>query len=174
MANELVTTTANNVVVDDLDNKVMSFFIDNVCYGVDLKNVIEIISIQYITTPKTETKLPEIMSVNAIDGYYIKGIINLRGKIIPIIETRFKLDIEAKEYDDKTCIIIVELDDIQIGLIVDIVHEVMTLANGSTIPAKKEQREKKYLKAVNKVGNQMVLTLDLGFFINDDNVDYAE
>ncbi|MBR3841484.1 MAG: chemotaxis protein CheW [Erysipelotrichales bacterium] len=163
MANELVTTTAtnNNVVVDDLDNKVMSFFIEDVCYGVDLKNVIEIISIQYITT------VPNV-------PHYIKGIINLRGKIIPIIETRFKLDIEAKEYDDKTCIIIVELDDIQIGLIVDSVHEVMTLANGSTIPAKKEQRDKKYLKGVNKVGNQMVLTLDLSFFINDDNVDIAE
>ena len=161
MANELVTTTTNNVVVDDLDNKVMSFFIDSVCYGVDLKNVIEIISIQHITT------VPNV-------PHYIKGIINLRGKIIPIIETRFKLDIEAKEYDDKTCIIIVELDDIQIGLIVDSVHEVMTLANGSAIPTKKEQRDKKYLKAVNKVGNQMVLTLDLSFFINDDNVDYVE
>ena len=162
MANELVTTTNNvNAVVDDLDNKVMSFFIDNVCYGVDLKNVIEIISIVYIT------KVPNV-------PHYIKGIINLRGKIIPIIETRFKLDIPPKEYDDKTCIIIVELDDIQIGLIVDSVHEVMTLTNGSTIPAKREQRDKKYLKGVNKVGDQMVLSLDLGFFINDDNVDIIE
>lgn len=159
MENELEVVSTN--VSDDLDNKIMSFFIQDVCYGIDLKNVIEIISVQHITT------VPNVPN-------YIKGIINLRGKIIPIIETRLKLDIEEKEYDDKTCIIIVELDDIQIGLIVDSVHEVLSLANGSVIPAKREQRDKKYLKSVTKVGDTMVLTLDLSFFINDDNVSDAE
>lgn len=159
MADELVTTTA--VEVDDLENKIMSFYIDDVIYGIDLKNVIEIISIQYIT------KVPNV-------PHYIKGVINLRGKIVPVIETRFKLDLCEVPYTDKTCIIVITLDDINIGLIVDSVNEVMTLTNDSVIPTKKEQKNKKYLKSVTKVDNQMVLNLDLNYLINDDYVSDSE
>lgn len=154
MADELVTTT----VSDDLDNKIMTFFIEDVIYGIELKNVIEIISIQYIT------KVPNVPN-------YIKGIINLRGKIIPVIETRLKLDLEEVPYTDKTCIIVVTLNDITIGLIVDSVHEVLTLSNNSSsIPTKKTHKDKKYLKSVTKMGDNMILSMDLNFFINDDQL----
>ncbi len=142
--------------VDDLDDKIMTFFIEDVLYGLELKNVIEIVTMQYIT------KVPNVPE-------YVCGIINLRGKIVPVIETRLKLDNEFKEYDDKTCIIVVEQDDSQIGLVVDEVNEVMRLSNGTDIPAKREQKEKKYLKSITKIGDKMVLNLDLNFFINDDN-----
>lgn len=142
--------------VDDLDDKIMTFFIEGVLYGLELKNVKEIVTMQYIT------KVPNVPE-------YVCGIINLRGKIVPVIETRLKLDNEFKEYDDKTCIIVVEQDDSQIGLVVDEVNEVMRLSNGTDIPAKREQKEKKYLKSITKINDRMVLNLDLNFFINDDN-----
>lgn len=155
MADEIMETK-----VDDLENRLMTFFIKNVIYGVQLRHVIEIISIQYIT------QVPHVPS-------YVKGIINLRGKIVPVIDTRLKIGIEETEYTDKTCIIVIMIGEMQIGLIVDSVNEVITITNDAItqMPSISEAKTKKYLQSVTKINNQMILNLDLDYLINDDNIE---
>ena len=156
MADEIMETTAH----DDLENRLMTFFIKDVIYGIRLRHVIEIISIQYIT------KVPNVPN-------YVKGIINLRGKIVPVVDTRLKIGIEETEYDDKTCIIVIMIGEMQIGLIVDSVNEVLTITKDAVtrMPDISEQKTKKYLQSVTKMNDQMILHLDLDYLINDDNIE---
>lgn len=156
MADEIMETTAH----DDLENRLMTFFIKDVIYGIQLRHVIEIISIQYIT------KVPNVPN-------YVKGIINLRGKIVPVVDTRLKIGIEETEYDDKTCIIVIMIGEMQIGLIVDSVNEVVTITKDAItrMPDISEQKTKKYLQSVTKMNDQMILHLDLDYLINDDNIE---
>ncbi len=99
-------------------NKFISFFIDNEEYGVVIHKVKEIIKMMHITPVPNSP-------------FYIKGIINLRGKVIPVIELRLKFGIDFREYDAETNIIVVEVDtgekNILIGAIVDSVSDILQL-----------------------------------------------
>ena len=96
--------------------KILLFTIDDTVYGVEIKYINEIIGIEPITVvPKIPT--------------YIKGVINIRGKIVPIISVRLRFGKEEIPYDDRTCIIVLEFDDgNQVGIIVDRVREVIFAA----------------------------------------------
>lgn len=112
-ADEKVTSSENG-----LGGKYLTFSLGVEEYGVGILKVREIIGIMEITAvPHT----PE----------YIKGVINLRGRVIPIIELRQKFGMELKEYDDRTCIIVVEVTGpngpIQVGMLVDSVSEVTNI-----------------------------------------------
>ena len=65
---------------------------------------------------------------------YVKGVINLRGKVIPIVNLRLRFGIEERDYDDRTCIVVAEIDRVLIGLIVDTVEEVMEIAESNIEP----------------------------------------
>ncbi len=100
-----------NTKVNELAGKYLSFYLTNEEYGVEILKVQEIINIQHVTpVPRT----PE----------YMKGVINLRGKIIPVVDLRLRFGMDATE-DDETCIIVVETRGITVGVIVDRVNEVM-------------------------------------------------
>ncbi|MBW6409626.1 chemotaxis protein CheW [Clostridium weizhouense] len=147
---------------DTQKDKYLIFSIDKQCYGIDIKNVIEIICIQPIT------EVPELPD-------YIKGVINLRGKIIPVMDIRLKLKKEEKEYDDRTCIIILEIKNICIGLIIDRVLEVANIAekNLSALPniKKNEENPNKYIKSIAKVGNEVRLIIDCNKIIEEDDIE---
>ena len=88
--------------------------IGNEQYGINIKYIDNIVRNQKITrVPKTQT--------------YYKGVINLRGEIIPVMSIRLKLGLEDDEFTDKTRIIIVKIEGATIGVIVDQVREVVTL-----------------------------------------------
>lgn len=91
---------------DTLKGRYLIFTLDKETYGVEIKYVTEIIGIQTIT------EIPELPE-------YVKGIINLRGKIIPVMDVRLRFKKEPKEYNDRTCIIVLDIRDLTIGLIVD-------------------------------------------------------
>lgn len=105
----------------DNENKFLSFCLGEEEYGVEILRVREIIGIIDIT-PLPQT--PE----------YVKGVINLRGKIIPVIELRTKFILESVEYTEATCIIVVEVSDkeineeFQMGVVVDSVSEVLDIS----------------------------------------------
>lgn len=107
----------SNFIEDDKDfmtegGEVLLFTIDEVVYGIEIKYINEIIGIEQITIVP---KVPE----------YIKGVINIRGKIVPIISVRARFGKEEIPYDERTCIIVLELyDGNQVGIIVDRVREV--------------------------------------------------
>lgn len=153
----LTNTILNNESLDDLDGRFLTFYIEDTVYGIELLHVIEIISIQLIT------KVPSVPG-------YIKGIINLRGKIVPVIDVRLKFNLMERPYDEKTCIIVVVIEDMQVGLIVDNVSEVVTIDKNELAkpPEFSNTITNKYLKSVAKVGERVILNIDIERFFHSD------
>lgn len=145
------------MTVDDLIGKYLTFLIGEKVYGVELQNVLEIISVQTVTTvPSTPA--------------FVKGITNLRGRIVPVIDVRLKLNMEERPYDDRTCIIVLNFEDMYIGLIVDEVSEVVTLDNDnmSSLPDIGTVNANQYIQSVSRVKDKLVINLDCHKFIMDD------
>ena len=123
-----------------------------------MTHVIDIISAQEVTNvPSTPA--------------YVKGIINLRGSIVPVIDVRLKFNIPEREYDDHTCFIVVDIDDMQVAIVVDTVDEVVNLDNQVTasLPEFNNVNTKEYLRSISKVDNHLVLNLDCEKFLEDGN-----
>ncbi|MEG2769387.1 MAG: chemotaxis protein CheW [Oscillospiraceae bacterium] len=148
---------SQNNAMDDLNNKYLTFFIGGNTYAIELSHVTEIIGVQ-ATTP-----VPNVPA-------YIMGMINLRGKIVPVIDGRKKLSYPDKETDDKTCTVIVEHENAQIGLLVDCVSEVASVEDGSIAepPSVGKDGRDKYLKGVLKIGEEVILSIDCAAFFAHD------
>jgi purine-binding chemotaxis protein CheW len=102
----------------DKEGKYLTFSMANEEYGIGILKIKEIIGMMPITTvPQT----PE----------FVKGVINLRGKVIPVVDLRLRFGMEAIDYTDRTCIIVVEIEGsavtVQIGIVVDAVSEVLNI-----------------------------------------------
>lgn len=147
---------------DTQKDRYLTFSICTESFGVDIKYVTEIIGIQPITV------VPEVPN-------YVKGIINLRGKIIPVIDIRLKFKKEAAVYDDRTCIIVVNVEEITAGFIVDHVTEVITITGEDIVapPEYKECFQNNYIKNIGKTPNGIKLLLDCRMILNatDDMAD---
>ena len=99
-----------------LGGKFLTFFLDEEEYGIEILKVHEIIGMMSITVvPRTPT--------------FIRGVINLRGKVIPIIDLRLKFGMEAIEQTEETCIIVVQAQSVELGIVVDRVSEVLDIAS---------------------------------------------
>lgn len=144
---------------DTQKGKYLTFSLGNEFYGIEIKHVTEIIGIQNIT------EVPELPE-------YVKGIINLRGKIIPVMDVRLRFKKPAKEYNDRTCVIVIDVKDISIGLIVDSVSEVLSIPEQEIVaPPEMSRGGNKYIKAIGKVGTDVKLILDCDKLLNDDEID---
>lgn len=151
---EQLENSASAAEEDTIKDKYLTFIIDGEDYGIDISHVIEIISVSAIT------KLPSTED-------YIKGVINLRGSIIPVIDVRIKFKKEEKAYDEFTCIIVVEYNEYTVGLIVDTVHEVLTIPESaiSLPPNAKLKYQNKFIKNIGKIGDKVQLLLDVDKFL---------
>jgi purine-binding chemotaxis protein CheW len=97
--------------------KYLTFALAEEEYGLEILKVREIISMSEITSvPKT----PD----------YVKGVINLRGKVIPVVDLHLKFSMDEAPYTDETCIIVVDVNGVEMGIIVDHVSEVLNIASG--------------------------------------------
>ena len=145
---------------DTQKNRFLTFSLDKETYGVEIKYVIEIIGIQTIT------EIPELPE-------YIKGIINLRGKIIPVMDVRLRFKKDPLEYNDRTCVIIVDMNEILIGLIVDKVAEVVRIAEEDIIEPPKINKEIKnrYIKNIGRIGDNVKLLLDCEKLLTEDELE---
>ncbi|PKM74486.1 MAG: chemotaxis protein CheW [Firmicutes bacterium HGW-Firmicutes-16] len=141
---------------DFLNDRYLLFTIEGSYYGLPLAMALEILTVQSIT------KLPRVAD-------YVKGIINLRGKVIPVLDVRKKLGIPERPYDDANCIIVIEIRDVHVGLIVDMVSEVATVPADRVIPPPKTIGENSnFISSVSQLDNKIVLNLDCErFFAND-------
>ena len=153
----------NSAINDDEDTqkgKYLTFFIDKVTYAIEIKFVTEIIGIQPIT------EIPELPQ-------YIKGIINLRGKIVPVMDVRLRFKKEPMEYNDRTCIVVVDVNDISLGLIVDNVSEVLEIADENIVapPESSTGADNKYIKAIGKAENCVNLILSCEKLMNDNETE---
>ncbi|WP_043930511.1 chemotaxis protein CheW [Bacillus sp. EB01] len=141
---------------DSLADKFLTFNLENEFYGIDIRHVIEIIGIQQIT------EVPEMPE-------YIRGIINLRGKIIPVMDVRVRFKKQPKEYNDRTCIIVIEVHEVSVGLIVDSVSEVLTISpENIVLPPDISQGVNRYVKGIGKVGDDVKLLLNCDTLLHED------
>lgn len=148
---------------DTQKSKFLTFSIGNEDYGFEIKYVTEIIGIQEIT------EVPELPN-------YVKGIINLRGKIIPVMDVRLRFKKAPIEYNDRTCIVVIDIHDISIGLIVDHVAEVLVILPENIVspPTVKTGFHNRYIKGIGKVGSEVKLLLDCDKLLNDEEVENLE
>ena len=150
------TIAASERELDDLNGRYLTFYIGETCYGIELCNVIEIIGV------------PSVTHVPSLPAY-IKGIINLRGKVVPVIDVRVKFDQEERAYDDKTCVIVVMVEEMQVGLIVDVVADVVSIGDGeSNEPPDLGKAGERYLSSIAKIGEKVVLNIDCKKFFQID------
>lgn len=130
-------------------------------FAIKIEYVNEIIVYQEITA------IPE-----SVD--FLKGLINLRGKIIPVIDVRLRFKQPAIEYTDRTCIIIVNFNNSVVGLIVEKIAEVVEITKENIIPSpsfgKADTSQNKYVYAIGKVGESVKLLLDPDKLLNDDDL----
>ena len=146
---------------DTQKGKYVTFKSGDEYFGLKIQYVNEIIVFQEIT------KIPESED-------YIKGLINLRGKIIPVIDVRLRFKQEPFEYTDRTCIIVVNVKNIVVGLIVEQIAEVVEIQEENIIPSpsvgKADKSQNKYVYAIGKVGDQVKLLLDPDRLLNDEEI----
>lgn len=130
-------------------DKYLTFIVDDAVYGIGIRVVTEIISMQTITT------LPEAPR-------FMKGIINLRGEIIPVVDMRLRFGREEIAYNDRTCIVVVQTNTLRAGLIVDQISEVLVIEKENIAPPPDVQLEnsRRYLCGVGKVGAEVKLLID--------------
>jgi purine-binding chemotaxis protein CheW len=155
-----LTNEVDEVLEDTQKGKYLTFAVGKEHYGIEIKFVTEIIGIQEITS------IPELPA-------YIKGIINLRGKIIPVMDVRLKFKKDAIEYNDRTCIVVVDIKNISIGLIVDKVAEVISIEDENIVPPPDTRTgfNNRYVKGIGKVQNEVKLLLDTDKLFNEDEIE---
>lgn len=148
-------------------DKYVTFKSGNEYFGLKIEYVNEIIVYQEIT------EIPE-------SDDYIKGLINLRGKIIPVIDVRIRFKQEPMEYTDRTCIIIVNVNDIVVGLIVEKIAEVVEIKEEDILPPPsiviggEEKVQNKYVYAIGKVGDSVKLLVDPDRILKDEDIALME
>lgn len=132
----------------------LTFQIGQEDFGLDISDVIEIVGIQKIT------EVPDMPD-------YIRGVINLRGKVISVMDVRLRFNMAQREYDDRTCVIVVMVDDLTVGLLVDRVNEVVEIAEDKIESAPPTKSVDGYIKGLGKIGAEVKILLDVAHLVND-------
>lgn len=151
--------------IDIKQEKYVTFKSGNEYFGLKIEYVNEIIVMQEIA------QIPECED-------YIKGLINLRGKIIPVMDVRVRFKQEPIEYNDRTCIIIINVKGTVVGLIVEKIAEVVEIADNDVLEpptiGKEENRVNRYVYGIGKVGESVKLLLDPDKLIKDEDLELME
>ncbi|MGN0507100.1 MAG: chemotaxis protein CheW [Lachnospiraceae bacterium] len=141
-------------------NKYVTFKSGNEYFALKIEYVNEIIVFQEIT------EIPESED-------YIKGLINLRGKIIPVIDVRVRFKQPPLEYNDRTCIIVISVKDMVVGLIVEKIAEVVEITEDNILDSPSlgnvDKNQNRYVYAIGKVGESVKLLLDPEKLIKDED-----
>lgn len=135
----------------------LTFQIGSEDFGIDIGDVIEIIGIQKIT------EVPDMPA-------YIRGVINLRGKVISVMDVRLRFGMEQREYDDRTCVVVVMVGDSTVGLLVDRVNEVVEIPESQIEPPPNLQSHEAYIKGLGKLGEQVKILLDVNRLVLEHEV----
>ncbi len=145
---------------DTQEGKFLTFSVGNEEHGIEIRHVTEIIGLQDIT------ELPNMPP-------FVKGVINLRGKVIPVINVRLRFGIEEIPYNERTCIVVVNINNITVGLIVDTVSEVLDIPTSEIEPPANVNKNtsSRFIKAFGKVGEDVKILLDTQKLLFDDKLE---
>ena len=139
------------------NGRFLTFMIREEYYGVPISKVREINQMTDITpVPKTPK--------------FVEGVVNLRGKILPVVNLREKLNFERKAYDRETCIVVLEALVGHVGIVVDAVREVVDLkAEQIEVPPHMgDQTELKFLSALGKLEDKVIILLDVDLAFSEE------
>ena len=130
-------------------SKYLFFSLGDELYGINIMNITEIIEMERIT------EVPDMPD-------YVKGVINLRGKVIPVMDLRLRFGMPEREYDDRTCIVVTSVDAASLGLIVDTVAEVHALAakDIEETPSFSGSVKDHYVEGIGKVEDRVTVLID--------------
>jgi purine-binding chemotaxis protein CheW len=143
-----------------LEGKFLTFILGKEIYGFEILKVREIIGLMDITTvPQT----PE----------YMKGVINLRGKVIPVIDLRLKFSMQEEEHTQETCVIVVEVENTSIGIIVDSVSEVSDISGGEIeeAPSFGQGIDTSFIMGLGKVKDKIIILLDIETVLSSEELE---
>lgn len=154
-------TEDHEPVEDSQKGKFLTFRIDREDYALEIRHVTEIIGIQKIT------EVPDMAD-------YVRGVINLRGKVIPVIDVRARFHLPARPYDERTCIIVVHVRELAVGLVVDKVNEVADIADDRIEPPPRTSTPSgRYIQGIGKIGDEVKIILDAGKLLYESQPEVA-
>ena len=164
---ELTKTMNRGVeVTADREGKYLTFSLSEEEYGIGILKVREIIGMMVITM------IPQVPA-------YVKGVINLRGKVIPVVDLRLKFGLDEMEYTDRTCIIVVELrtntGNVPMGIVVDTVSEVLNVkaAEIEDTPTFGTSMNTDYILGMAKAGDGVKILLDIDKVVTSKDTAFA-
>ena len=153
---ESITSTRNSSSGADELLQIVTFQVGNETFGLDILKVHEIIRFQPLT------RIPNLPD-------YVEGVLNLRGKIIPVVGLRQRMGLEKQEANGTTKIVVASVKDEVLGFVVDSVSEVLRIGSSTVEPAPRlGDVRQKYVSGVGKVNDQLLLMLDLDELLSDE------
>ena len=156
--------TKNDMEEESIENMFLTFKVAGEDYAVGIEYVTEIVGIQDF---KTVPDVPD----------FIKGVINLRGKVIPIMDVRIRFGLPPQDYTERTCIIVLEVDGVPTGIVVDEVSDVLEIAPEMISPPpgwKQADDEKSVIKGLGKLEDMVCTILDVGKFLFSKEIQRPE
>ena len=157
---------------DVRQGKYMTFRVGQDVFGIELRYVNEILQMQPITP------IPEV-------EHFIKGLINLRGKIIPVIDVAERFGKENFVYNDRTCVMVIEVKNVEVGLIIENIAEVVSIKDEDILPppaivktansnTMSNNVQSKFIQGIGKVDGTVKLLLDPVKLLSDDALDFVD
>jgi len=152
--------TTNERLNDELDfdddedtqkDLYLTFLLEEQSYGMEIRYVTEIVGMQDIT------EVPDV-------PHFIKGVINLRGNVIPIVDVRLRFSMDPRDYDERTCIIVTTMGDVTVGLVVDQVSEVISIKEEMISPppqVNENGTNADYIKGLGRLEEAVSILLDI-------------
>ncbi len=156
-------TVADKKESSTYEGQFLTFALNSEEYGIEILRTREIIGVMDITTvPQT----PDFM----------KGVINLRGKVIPVIDLRLKFSMQEEEYTQETCIIVVEANSSQVGIIVDSVSEVLNIKSEEIedTPSFGQGIDTDFIMGLGKVKEKIIILLDIEQILSSEVMDIVK
>ncbi len=146
-----------------IEGKFLTFVLGDEIYGIEILKAREIIGLMDITTvPQT----PD----------YMKGVINLRGKVIPVIDLRTKFSMQEEEHTQETCVIVVEVNNTSIGIVVDSVSEVSDIRGEEIENAPKfgHEIDTSFIMGLGKAKDKIIILLDIDAVLSSEELEMVE
>jgi len=145
---------------DTQKDKFLTFHLAGEDYGIEIAHVTEIIGIQKIT------QVPDMPD-------FVKGVINLRGKVIPVMDVRRRFKLADRDYDDRTCVVVVDIRGTAVGLVVDKVNEVASIPAEQIEPPPmtNQASASRFIQGLGKIGDEVKILLTVDRLLFDDELE---
>ena len=145
------------------ENRYLVFALGSECYAIPVEFVIEIVSWE------APTPIPEV-------PLFVIGVINLRGRVVPVIDARLRFGIDPVDYNDRTCIVVVQSEEILLGMIVDTVRDVRDIPANLIEPPPRigDTGVNRFIRGLAKLEEDITVILDSGALLTPEYTGAAQ